>query len=120
MARLGLLGFVAWASMHVALLATWLRCFRLYRRVDDRRGQDRLVLLLVFFVILWVIAAGEDGFEKPFFVIPYYLAWGLVLRMAYFAELSSDAMPTEGSATSNASPSWAGATPSGSRASQSS
>ena len=29
----------------------------------------------------WVAGVGEDPFEKPFYTIPYYFLWGMVLRM---------------------------------------
>jgi O-antigen ligase len=120
-ARLGLLGIAAWLAMHLALLGAWLRAFRLHRDAGDRTGQNRLVLLLVFFASLWIIALAEDGFEKPFNTVPYYLAWGIVLRMAYFAGLGAAAeAPTAPMASSSTSPSWAGATPSGNREAQSS
>jgi hypothetical protein len=122
-ARTGLLGLVAWLAMHAALLGAWLRAFRLHRDAGDRVGQNRLVVLLVFFASLWITALAEDGFEKPFNAVPYYLAWGIVLRMAYFAGVTSEsAAETAPSAEAGSitSPSWAGATPGGSRDSQSS
>ena len=30
-----------------------------------------------------MLAIGEDGFEKPYNIIPFYFFWGIVLRMAY-------------------------------------
>ena len=36
----------------------------------------------VFFICIWVLAIGEDGFEKPFNIIPFYVFFGVVLRMA--------------------------------------
>jgi hypothetical protein len=35
---------------------------------------------------MFVLAIGEDGFEKPYNVIPFYLLWGIVLRFAYLLE----------------------------------
>jgi hypothetical protein len=37
--------------------------------------------LLMFSVLLWISAIGEDAFEKPYWTIPYYFFWGIVLRM---------------------------------------
>jgi hypothetical protein len=30
--------------------------------------------------VLWVFSLGEDGFEKPYNIIPFYFLWGVVLR----------------------------------------
>jgi len=35
---------------------------------------------MVYFICMWVLALGEDGFEKPYNIIPYYFFWGIVLR----------------------------------------
>jgi hypothetical protein len=39
---------------------------------------------MVFFILIWVLAIGEDAFEKPFNSIPYYFFWGIVLRLACY------------------------------------
>ena len=39
-----------------------------------------LLILMVFFIMIWVLSIGEDGFEKPYNVIPYYFFWGIALR----------------------------------------
>jgi hypothetical protein len=37
------------------------------------------MVLMVFFICMWVLAIAEDGFEKPYNVIPFYFFWGIVL-----------------------------------------
>ena len=79
-ARLGLSGFIVWTMMQVSLYASWWRSYRLCKRLGWKREQNNLLLLFVFCVLIAVIAIGEDGFEKPFNAIPYYLFMGVVLR----------------------------------------
>jgi hypothetical protein len=81
MARLGLLGSLAFIWMHTLLLRVWYRTYRAYRRMGWQEGENRLLILLMFSVLLWISAIGEDAFEKPYWTIPYYFFWGIVLRM---------------------------------------
>ncbi len=37
---------------------------------------------MVFFICIWVLAIGEDGFEKPYNIIPFYFFWGIILRFS--------------------------------------
>jgi hypothetical protein len=78
--RLGLLGAILFTWMHVHLVRAWLRAYNLCRQMDFRLGQDRLFLLMVYFVLIWVFSLGEDAFEKPYLTIPYYFFWGVVLH----------------------------------------
>jgi len=80
-ARLGLSGIVAFLWMHILLLRVWHHSYMACRRMHWQNGEKQLLLLMIFFVLLWVHATGEDAFEKPFFAIPYYFFWGIVLRM---------------------------------------
>ncbi|KJS42814.1 MAG: hypothetical protein VR70_03660 [Rhodospirillaceae bacterium BRH_c57] len=80
LARLGIVGVVLWVSMHIALLSAWWRAWSFARRMGWQEWDDRLIWLMTFFILLWVAALPEDGFEKPFFAIPYYIMWGVVLR----------------------------------------
>ena len=83
LARIGLLGFFAFVWMHILLIGAWRRAYALATRMRWRAGQNRLLFLMVFFVMVWISAIGEDAFEKPFFAIPYYFFWGIVLNMSY-------------------------------------
>jgi len=79
-ARLGFLGFVLFAWMHLHLVRIWLASYNLCRKKGYDLGRDRLFMFMVFFVLIWVNSIGEDAFEKPFFTIPYYFFWGVVLH----------------------------------------
>lgn len=83
-ARLGLSGILAFIWMHILLLQAWYQAYRVCRQVSLQDEQDRLLILLIFFVIIWVNCIGEDAFEKPFFTIPYYFFWGIVLRINWY------------------------------------
>ena len=79
-ARLGVSGMLIWLLMQGALYLAWWRAYRLAGRMewlDDRRN---LLLLLIFNALLLITAVGEDGFEKPYYAIPYYLFFGIILR----------------------------------------
>jgi len=78
--RLGLFGVIFFAWGHVCLLRIWFRAYNLCRQTGHRLGQDRLFLLMVYFVMVLIFSLGEDAFEKPFLTIPYYFFWGVVLH----------------------------------------
>ena len=78
--RMGLFGIAIFTWGHVLLLQVWFRAYGLCRRAGLREGQDRLLLLMVYFVLIWVASLGEDAFEKPFFTNPYYFFWGIVVH----------------------------------------
>jgi O-antigen ligase len=82
LARMGLVGGVAFAWMHVLLVGVWRRAYATCTRMRWREGQNRLLILMVFFVLVWIRALGEPAFELPFYTIPYYFFWGLVLQMS--------------------------------------
>jgi hypothetical protein len=81
MARLGLLGSLAFIWMHTLLLRVWYRSYRACRRMGWQEGENRLLILMMFFILAWINAIGEDAFEKPYWTIPYYFFWGIVLRI---------------------------------------
>ena len=81
MARLGLLGGLAFIWMHILLLRIWHRTYKACGRMHWQEGENWLLILMIFFILLWVSAIGEDAFEKPYCAIPYYFFWGIVLRM---------------------------------------
>jgi O-antigen ligase len=83
-ARIGVIGLFAFIWMHVILLTVWFRAMRLCRRAKYRVGQERLLVLFVFFLLMWILGIGEDAFEKPFNTIPYYFFWGIVLHYSLY------------------------------------
>lgn len=86
LARTGLIGAIAWTWMHLLLLGAWRRAVRLAREEARPRLEAHLLLIMIFFIALWVLALGEDGFEKPYNTIPYYVLWGVVLRILHMQE----------------------------------
>ncbi len=78
--RTGFVGLFLFAWGHILLIRVWSRAFNLCRRVGYRLGQDRLLLLMVFFVLIWVLTMTEGAFESPYLTIPYYFFWGIVLH----------------------------------------
>jgi hypothetical protein len=79
-ARLGLVGGIAWVWLQVLMVRVWHSGYRQCVRMGWHKGQNRLLILMVFFIVIWVLAMGEDGFEKPYNTIPYYFFWGVALR----------------------------------------
>lgn len=86
LARTGVVGLVAWVAMMLSLLRCWHRAFRRAAAVGWREGESRLLLLMTFFISMWILALGEDGFEKPYNIVPFYFLWGVVLRMGLMLE----------------------------------
>ncbi|MEW6447674.1 MAG: hypothetical protein AB1426_06255 [Bacillota bacterium] len=83
LARLGVVGAFVFLWMHLLLLRVWHHAYKMCTRMRWRDGENRLLILMVFFILVWICAVGEDAFEKPFVTIPYYFFWGIVLRFAY-------------------------------------
>ena len=80
LARIGVVGLLLFLSGHILLVWSWIGTFKLCRKYDYKTGQDRLFLLMVFFVMIWLHSIAEDTFEKPYLTIPYYFFWGVVLQ----------------------------------------
>lgn len=80
LARIGLLGGIAWVWLQGQMLRIWHSGYQMCDRIGWRQGQNQLLILMVHFVLIWVYSIGEDAMEKPFFTIPYYFFWGIALR----------------------------------------
>lgn len=80
-ARIGLIGGIAFILLHAQLFKAWKNSYEICSSINDIKGQNQLLVLLMFFVLIWINAIGEDALEKPFFAIPYYLFWGIVLSI---------------------------------------
>ena len=82
-ARGGLVGGVCWFWMQIELFRTGFRTYRECKRLG-RGDEGRLVVLIMGFAVLTLASCfGEDTMEKPYNAIPYYVLWGVVLRVAY-------------------------------------
>jgi hypothetical protein len=86
LARTGIIGAICWGMMMLELLRRWHNTFMRCRQLDWREGENRLLVLMVFFICTWVLALGEDGFEKPYNIIPFYFFWGVILRLSLLLE----------------------------------
>jgi O-antigen ligase len=78
--RNGVSGFLMWTLMQVALYFSWWRAFRLSRRMQWTEDQVILLIIFVFCLMTLVEAVGEAAMEVPFYAIPYYFFFGVVLR----------------------------------------
>ncbi|BDV36036.1 hypothetical protein [Methylocystis iwaonis] len=82
--RCGLIGFAVWFWMHAELFYAALKAFfRAGAYLPSRLWQDRIFVMLAFVVLVLMGSLGEDNLEKPYFAIPYYFLWGVILRGAF-------------------------------------
>lgn len=82
-ARTGIIGGICWFLMMGFMLRCWHRSLRHCQAIGWRLGENRLLILMTFFLCMWVLSLGEDGFEKPYNIIPFYFFWGVVLRFSF-------------------------------------
>ena len=85
-ARTGIVGAICWVLIMLSLVRRWHVTFMMCRAARWREGENRMLILMVFFICMWVLAIGEDGFEKPYNIIPFYFFWGIVLRFSLLLE----------------------------------
>ena len=88
-ARSGLIGLGFFLWVHVKLLHIWQETYKHCKQLSWDQGANRLLILLIYFLLIWVFAIGEDAFEKPFNAIPYYFFWGIVLRFSYHLKMGN-------------------------------
>jgi len=88
LARSGLIGFSLWLWIHWLLLKAWRFSFKTCRKVNWLKGEVFLIVALGYFVMIWVLAIGEDSFEKPYNAVPYYFLFGIVIRISWYAKLN--------------------------------
>lgn len=82
--RLGLVGLFSILVVHVALyfraglVANWLN------KINSLRGEVSPAFDSIFMFLICVTAfsLAEDGMEKPFFAIPFYLFFGIIFRLS--------------------------------------
>jgi hypothetical protein len=83
-ARMGVIGLLAWAWMQCELFLCWFRCFQRARHSSPgREWENRLLILLSFLLLVMIGAIGEDNMEKPYFAIPYYFFWGVIVKISF-------------------------------------
>jgi O-Antigen ligase len=85
-ARTGIIGGVCWVLIMISLIRRWHHTFKQCLALGWREGQNRLMALMVLFICIWVLGIGEDSFEKPYNIIPFYFIWGIVLRFSLLLE----------------------------------
>jgi len=85
-ARTGIIGGICWFLIMVSLIRRWHHTFKRCLALGWREGQNRLMVLMAMFICIWVLGIGEDAFEKPYNIIPFYFFWGIVLRFSLLLE----------------------------------
>ena len=88
--RLGVSGLVMWVLMQFSLYLAWWRSFKLCRRMQWTADQVNLLILLMFGIITLVEAVGEAAMEVPFYAIPYYFFFGVMLRYGKHLKLAAE------------------------------
>jgi hypothetical protein len=111
-ARTGIVGGVCWFLIMASLIRRWHTTFKHCVALGWSEGQNQLMVLMVFFITCWVLAIGEDGFEKPYNIIPFYFFWGIILRFSLLLERgligprAEDEEPASDDAGSGPARSW--------------
>ena len=85
-ARTGIIGGICWVLLMLSLVRRWHHTFKHCVALGWREGQNWLMVLMVFFICIWVLGIGEDAFEKPYNIIPFYFIWGIILRFSLLLE----------------------------------
>ncbi len=82
-ARIGVVGLAAYLMVAFLLLRAWRRAYVQCGRMGWKLGQDRLLLLLIFFLFTWIVATNQDTMERPYHTIPFYFMWGVTLAFGH-------------------------------------
>jgi len=81
-ARIGFFGFVLYLNFIISLIRSWL----VNLKTAVKNNQIYLKKLLIFFgamfLFCFILAIGEDAFEKTYITIPFYFFWGFILKYA--------------------------------------
>lgn len=85
-ARLGVIGFLAWLWVQIELVKTWRRAYQRCRDWRWAKGEEFLLMMLAFVLLVAISALGEDAMEKPYVTIPYYALWGVVARVLFYLD----------------------------------
>jgi hypothetical protein len=93
LARLGLIGFFFWSWMHLLLLKIGYSAYQKCRkRADLIIHSKRLFILFIYFLLIALLALGEDALEKSYNAIPYYFLWGMVLGYVYHLKFNQEVL----------------------------
>jgi hypothetical protein len=101
-ARLGLIGGIAWIWLQVELFRLAFSTYRAARRAGWHDQAQLILLIMAFAVLTLASCLGEDTMEKPYNAIPYYALWGVLLRIAYRLKTSTAGVPVPSAAMSAA------------------
>ena len=80
LARLGLIGLVAWVILHLYVLKRFIYAFR-QRRYCNKQLSDLILWLFIVYVVFMIEASVEPTFEFPSAAIPFYFFIGLALGL---------------------------------------
>ena len=78
-ARMGAIGLAAYLMIAILLIRSWHRAYRACGKMGWAIGQNRLLILFLYFLFTWIVATNQDTFEKPYHTIPFYFLWGVTL-----------------------------------------
>lgn len=106
-ARQGFVGLAAFLWVQIALIASWFRVYRHFEREGNTVWRNNLLIMGTFFVLLAVLALGQDGFEKPFNAVPYYFFWGVILRAEFQIRAQAKSLAGRAAMPSNATAGYA-------------
>ncbi len=81
-ARIGAVGLAAFVLFTFNLLHIWHRAYRECGRIGWKVGQNRLLVLFLYFLFTYIVATNQDTFEKPYHSIPFYFMWGVTVAFS--------------------------------------
>ena len=81
-ARIGAVGLAAFLLITLNLLYIWHRAYRECGRIGWKVGQNRLLVLFLYFLFTYIVATNQDTFEKPYHSIPFYFMWGVTVAFS--------------------------------------
>jgi len=82
-ARTGVVGLTAFILVQLSLVRTWFRVYRSCANDADKTWRNNMLIMGTFFLMIAILAIGEDSFEKPFNAALYYFFSGVILRSAF-------------------------------------
>lgn len=80
LARLGVVGFIAWIILHLCFLQRFVTAFR-RRHACDKRVYTLVLWVFLFYILFMIGSFVEGPFEFPSKAIPFYFLMGLGLGL---------------------------------------